>query len=648
LVDMEFEVEDAFLNEVGIAKSQMTLVDEERQTSILSKLHGGKHKKTSGGSAANTMIGVAQFGGKSFYSCKVSKDDLGQFYYKDLLDNGVQTNLHADNLEEGITGKCMVLITPDGDRTMNTFLGITSNFSTRELIEEEIKNSNYLYIEGYLVASPSGKEASIHAKKFAEANGIKTSITFSDVSMVKFFGEGMREIIGSGVDLLFCNEAEAFAFTETTELKDAVAALKKIAKAFAITLGSKGAFVFDGVEEVIVPTQEVKAIDTNGAGDLFAGAVLYGINNGLTYAQAAKLGCRASSQLVTQFGARLAKEQAAEIKSAALSKKYDVYGIGNALVDMEFEVEDAFLNEVGIAKSQMTLVDEERQTSILSKLHGGKHKKTSGGSAANTMIGVAQFGGKSFYSCKVSKDDLGQFYYKDLLDNGVQTNLHADNLENGITGKCMVLITPDGDRTMNTFLGITSNFSTKELVEEEIKNSNYLYIEGYLVASPSGKEASIHAKKFAEANGIKTSITFSDVSMVKFFGEGMREIIGSGVDLLFCNEAEAFAFTETTELKDAVAALKKIAKAFAITLGSKGAFVFDGVEEVIVPTQEVKAIDTNGAGDLFAGAVLYGINNGLTYAQAAKLGCRASSQLVTQFGARLAKEQAAEIKKSEQ
>jgi len=327
-----------------------------------------------------------------------------------------------------------------------------------------------------------------------------------------------------------------------------------------------------------------------------------------------------------------------------MNKKFDVYGIGNALVDMEFEVEESTIKEAGIEKSQMTLVDEARQTQIMSILHDTHHKKTSGGSAANTIIGVAQFGGKSFYSCKVAKDALGEFYLKDLLDNGVATNLHSETLEEGITGKCMVLITPDGDRTMNTFLGITSNFSTKELIEEEIKNSKYLYIEGYLVASPSGKEAAIHAKKVAEENGVKTSITFSDVSMVKFFGAGMREIIGTGVDLLFCNEAEAFAFTETTDLKEAIAALKKVAKAFAITLGSKGAFVFDGNDEITVPTTEVRCVDANGAGDLFAGAVLYGINNGLSYAQAAKLGCKASSTLVTQFGARLPKEQAAEIK----
>lgn len=327
-----------------------------------------------------------------------------------------------------------------------------------------------------------------------------------------------------------------------------------------------------------------------------------------------------------------------------MAKKFDVYGIGNALVDMEFEVTADFLKEANIEKGLMTLVDEARQTEIVNTLTGTQHKRSCGGSAANTMIAVSQFGGKSFYSCKVASDETGDFYFKDLMDNGVETNLSTSSLESGITGKCIVLITPDADRTMNTFLGITQNFSTKELIEEHIKNSNYLYIEGYLVASPTGKEASIKAKKIAETHNVKTALTFSDVNMVNFFAEGLSEMVGSGVDLLFCNEAEAFAYTKSNNIDEAVAGLKKIAKTFAITRGPKGALVFDGEEEIHVVTIPVEAIDTNGAGDLFAGAMLYGINNGMTYAEAAKLGCLASSTLVTQFGARLKKEQITKVK----
>jgi sugar/nucleoside kinase (ribokinase family) len=326
------------------------------------------------------------------------------------------------------------------------------------------------------------------------------------------------------------------------------------------------------------------------------------------------------------------------------SKKYDVYGIGNALVDMEFEVEAEFLQLAGIEKGLMTLVDENRQSEIINTLHGIQHKRSCGGSAANTMIAVSQFGGNSFYSCKVASDEVGDFYFKDLMDNGVETNLSSSSLEPGITGKCIVLITPDADRTMNTFLGITQTFSTKEIVEEGIKNSKYVYIEGYLVASPTGKEAAIKARKIAEENNVKTALTFSDVNMVTYFYDGLKEMIGEGVDLLFCNESEAYAFTKTKTVLEAAAVLKKIAKTFAITLGPKGAFLFDGEKEVYVVTIPVEAVDTNGAGDLFAGAFLYAINSGISYPEAAKLGCMASSQLVTQFGARLRREQVLEIK----
>lgn len=327
-----------------------------------------------------------------------------------------------------------------------------------------------------------------------------------------------------------------------------------------------------------------------------------------------------------------------------MAKKYDVYGLGNALVDMEFEVETEYLQKANIEKGLMTLVDENRQSEIVNTLNGIHHKRACGGSAANTMIAVSQFGGKSFYSCKVANDDLGNFYFKDLKSNGVETNLNGDNLETGITGKCIVLVTPDADRTMNSFLGITSNFSTKEVIFDEIKNSEWLYLEGYLVASPTGKQACVEARKFAEVNGVKTALTFSDVNMVKFFGEGLREMIGNKVDLLFCNESEALAFTNKNTIEESIEDLKKVAKTFAVTLGAKGAFVFDGKNEIHVVTMPVEAIDTNGAGDLFAGSFLYGINHGLSYADSAKLGCFASSTLVTQFGARLRLEQVQKIK----
>lgn len=326
-----------------------------------------------------------------------------------------------------------------------------------------------------------------------------------------------------------------------------------------------------------------------------------------------------------------------------MSKKYNVFGIGNALVDIVTEVNDQFLNDHNIEKGLMTLVDEENQTRISQAINMNNSNKQCGGSAANSIIAVSQFGGSSYYSCKVADDELGHFYMKDLKANGVDTNLHEDELEAGITGKCLVMTSEDASRTMNTFLGITSNYSRAEIKEEVLKDSEYLYIEGYLVTSDNGQDAMKHAKKLAEENGVKTALTFSDPSMVKYFKEPMESVVGASVDLLFCNEEEAMLYTGKDNLAEAREALKKDAKRFVITLGKNGAIIFDGDTFIDIEPYKVQAIDTNGAGDSFAGAFLYGITNGHSFADAGKLASLASSKVVTQFGPRLEWHQAKEI-----
>ncbi|GAB4014782.1 MAG: adenosine kinase [Bdellovibrio sp.] len=326
-------------------------------------------------------------------------------------------------------------------------------------------------------------------------------------------------------------------------------------------------------------------------------------------------------------------------------KKYQVYGIGNALVDMEIEVSTKYLSEMGVKKGLMTLVDQQRQDQLLSKIDGHQHRRSCGGSAANTIIAVAQLGGKVFYSCKVANDEAGDFYLSDLRKNGVDTNL-GDQRPQGITGKCMVFITPDADRTMNSFLGITESFSTNELNFDLLSQSEYLYMEGYLVTSATGKAAAIKAKEHARNNGVKVALTFSDPGIVGNFKSGFVEMIGDGVDLLFCNEAEALSFSGKSNFHEAVAELKKHTKSLAITRGPRGAYLLDGEKEIIIITKQVEAIDTNGAGDLFAGAFLWAITHGKTFAEAGELACRASSELVTRFGARLDKETLQAIKSS--
>lgn len=315
-------------------------------------------------------------------------------------------------------------------------------------------------------------------------------------------------------------------------------------------------------------------------------------------------------------------------------KKYHVYGLGNALVDMEIEVTEDFLKEMKIEKGLMTLVEKERQLELLNAVDSGQHKRACGGSAANTIIAVSQYGGRSFYSCKVANDESGDFYFKNLLDNGVDTNLHGQR-DDGITGKCMVFITPDADRTMNTYLGITANFSEKEIQEADLIDSEYLYIEGYLVTGPDALAAAIKAREIAEKNGVKTAVTLSDPGVVSYFKEGFHQMIGEKVDLLFCNEEEALNFTEADTIEQAAAYLKHKAKAFAITQGPRGAYLYDGNKEIDIIAPIVDPVDTNGAGDLFAGSFLYALTHGHSFAEAGKLACHASSELVTKFGPRL-------------
>ncbi len=319
--------------------------------------------------------------------------------------------------------------------------------------------------------------------------------------------------------------------------------------------------------------------------------------------------------------------------------KYDVYALGNALLDIEFEVSPEVLQNLGIDKGVMTLLDQDSQDKIVSHLANYDQKRSCGGSAANTLIAISQFGGKAFYSCKVANDEPGQFYTQDLIDCGVATNLENHPPESGVTGKCLVFVTPDADRTMNTFLGISGEFSNQELVPEAIENAEYTYIEGYLVSGENSKQAAIKAREIAQAAGNKVAFTLADFNMVKFFKPGLLEIIGSGVDLLFANESEALLIAETEDFEVAIDHLKTLAKRFAITRGAAGSVVFDGEKLIEIEAFPVKAIDTVGAGDMYAGAFLYAITNGMNYAQAGRLASLASATLVTALGARMKTEE---------
>jgi sugar/nucleoside kinase (ribokinase family) len=323
--------------------------------------------------------------------------------------------------------------------------------------------------------------------------------------------------------------------------------------------------------------------------------------------------------------------------------KYDVYGIGNALVDIVTEVEFDFFERNDIEKGLMTLVDEKRQQELMKVIDMKKSKLSCGGSAANTMIAVNQFGGKAFYSCLVAQDDLGKFFLEDLQRNGVATNLTYAQCPPGLSGRCLVMTSPDAQRTMNTFLGVSSSLSPRQIDETAIKNSGFIYLEGYLVPSPGGLEAMKEAKHYAVKNKVAVALTFSDPSMVKYFAQPMKDVVGSGVDLLFCNEEEAMIFTGLSNLSEAREELKRSAKRFVITLGPNGALIFDGDTFIEIEPYKTKAIDSNGAGDMFSGAFLYAITHHHSYAEAGKLASLASSRVVSQWGPRLEQQQALKI-----
>ncbi|ASK35178.1 adenosine kinase [Alcanivorax sp. N3-2A] len=320
-----------------------------------------------------------------------------------------------------------------------------------------------------------------------------------------------------------------------------------------------------------------------------------------------------------------------------MDKKYDVYALGNALVDTEVEISDDFIARMDLGKGLMTLVDEARQQELLAALDGEAepHKHTCGGSACNTVVATRLFGGKSYYACKVADDATGDFFVRDLLAAGVDTNMNGVR-DSGVSGKCLVMITPDAERTMNTFLGISQAVGEAELDEEAIAASRYVYLEGYLVSSDSARAAAVKLRKLAEKHGVRTSLTFSDPAMVQFFKEGLSEMLGDGVDLLFCNEAEAMGYTGTDSVEAALDALKPLCRGLVMTLGAEGALVWDGEQAHRIEPVPVKAVDTNGAGDMFAGAFLYAINHGHDFVSAGRLASAASARLVTEFGPRLA------------
>ena len=314
---------------------------------------------------------------------------------------------------------------------------------------------------------------------------------------------------------------------------------------------------------------------------------------------------------------------------------YHLYAIGNALVDSEYDVSDEMLQRMGVEKRHMTLIDGPRRAQLLEYVAGHPSRRNGGGSAGNTVVALSQLGGKAFYSCRVSDDELGHFYAEDLAANGVATNLSHTKAEHGQTGSCLVFVTPDAERSLCTFLGATAELDESALHPKDIARSRIFYMEGYLAASATGLAAALQGKQFARAANVALAATLSDVSMIRFCRSGLEALLEGGLDYLFCNEEEAMAWCASGDWPVIEAKMRGLAATVCITRGPKGCLVLEQGGRTEVPAPEIQAVDSNGAGDMFAGAFLYAASHGFSQAHAALLGNRCAAQVVSQPGNRL-------------
>ena len=322
-----------------------------------------------------------------------------------------------------------------------------------------------------------------------------------------------------------------------------------------------------------------------------------------------------------------------------MTTHHHLYAIGNALVDSEYEVSEALLLTAGVEKRHMTLIDAPRRTELLRHVHGLHARRTGGGSAGNTVVALAQLGGKAFYSCRVADDELGDFYTKDLLSHGVATNLTSSRAPQGQTGSCMVMVTPDAERSMSTFLGATADIDHSSLQPHDIRKSKVYYMEGYLAASPTGLDAALQGRAIAREAGVALATTLSDMSMINFCRVGLNAMVGNAdvgeLDYLFCNEEEAQVWCGTQDLAEICQKMATQARVVCLTRSAKGCIVLETGTQTEVPAAKVQALDTNGAGDMFAGAFLYAVTQGHSHAQAAWLANQCAARVVAQYGNRL-------------
>lgn len=312
--------------------------------------------------------------------------------------------------------------------------------------------------------------------------------------------------------------------------------------------------------------------------------------------------------------------------------QFDVVGIGNALVDVIAHADDSFIGKHDLVKGAMTLVDTDRALYLYQAL--GSAIEMSGGSAANTMCGVASFGGTAAYIGKVSDDELGQVFGHDCRAVGVQFRPGAP-ADGTPTGRCIIVVTPDAQRTMNTYLGVSSLLCPSDIDADTVAVGEVLYMEGYLYDRPAAKEAFRYAAHVAHTNDRLVSLTLSDSFCVDRHRDDFRALVSDEVDLLFGNEDELMSLYEVDSMDEALRAVRHDCALAVITVGADGCMVVTPDDVLQAPAQPVEQVlDTTGAGDLFAAGFLYGYTRRRPLADCARFGAIAAAEVISHVGPR--------------
>lgn len=313
--------------------------------------------------------------------------------------------------------------------------------------------------------------------------------------------------------------------------------------------------------------------------------------------------------------------------------QYDVFGVGNALVDIQAQVSDEIVERLGFAKGAMTLVDEDTQQRVLDAVHGAPVSRCAGGSAANTIIGVADFGGKAAYAGKLAGDPLGEFFLSDTQKIGV--SIEVPLVAQGQTGTCVVLITPDAQRTMLTNLAVSGTLGPDDIDEAAVCRAKYVYVEGYLFSGESTRQAALKAIELAKSNDVKVALTVSDPFLIANHRDEFWALIEGPVDLLFCNLEEARSLTGLDDPIDCAQEIHRHADNVALTMSEKGSILMHEGEAIPIEAVPIEAVDTTGAGDMYAAGLLFGITNGMSWQRAGHMASHAAARIVAQLGARL-------------